>query len=236
MQAQIKEKREVAKGTLLVIFDLLGREVEFEPGQYFFVTLPDLGHQDEKGLRRHITVVTSPNERGVLGLCTRLRDTAFKRSLAELPVGAEVEVEEPKGEFVLPKETDRPYVFIAGGIGITVFRSMLRYIAEEGLPHRVTLVYSNRDQDSAAFLDELSALERDNANLRVVPTMTDDPAWEGETRRIDADLLRDHLDGELDSFTYLVAGPPAMVDAMEKTLRDAAVPEEQIRPERFSGY
>jgi hypothetical protein len=66
MRAQIKEKREVAKGTLLVTFDLLGREVDFEPGQYFFVTLPDVGHQDEKGLRRHITVVTSPNERGVL--------------------------------------------------------------------------------------------------------------------------------------------------------------------------
>jgi ferredoxin-NADP reductase len=236
MRAQIKEKREVAKGTLLVTFDLLGREVDFEPGQYFFVTLPDVGHQDEKGLRRHITVVTSPNERGVLGLCTRLRDTAFKRSLAELPVGAEVDVEEPKGEFVLPKETDQPYVFIAGGIGITVFRSMLRYIAEEELPHRVTLVYSNRDQDSAAFLDELTALEQNNPNLRLVLTMTDDPAWEGETRRIDADLLRDHLDGELESFTYLVAGPPAMVEAMENTLREAAVPEEQIRPERFSGY
>jgi ferredoxin-NADP reductase len=165
-----------------------------------------------------------------------LRDTAFKRSLAELPVGAEVDVEEPKGEFVLPKETDRPYVFIAGGIGITVFRSMLRYIAEEELPHRVTLVYSNRDQDSAAFLDELSVLERDNPNLRLVLTMTEDPAWEGEKRRIDADLLRDHLDGELDSFTYLVAGPPAMVEAMENTLREAVVPEAQIRPERFSGY
>jgi ferredoxin-NADP reductase len=236
MQAQIKEKREVAKGTLLVTFDLLGREVDFEPGQYFFVTLPDVGDRDEKGLRRHITVVTSPNERGVLGLCTRLRDTAFKRSLAELPLGAEVEVEEPEGEFVLPKETDQPYVFIAGGIGITVFRSMLRYIAEEELPHRVTLVYSNRDRDSAAFLDELSALERDNPNLRLVLTMTDDPAWEGETRRIDADVLRDHLDNDLGAFTYLVAGPPAMVDAMEKTLRDAAVPEQQIRPERFSGY
>jgi ferredoxin-NADP reductase len=236
MQAQIKEKREVAKGTLLVTFDLLGREVDFEPGQYFFVTLPDIGYQDEKGLRRHITVVTSPNERGVLGLCTRLRDTAFKRSLSELPVEAEVEVEEPKGDFVLPKETDQPYVFIAGGIGITVFRSMLRYIAEEGLPHRVTLVYSNRDQASAAFLDELSALERDNPNLRLVLTMTDDPAWEGETRRIDADFLRDHLDDDLGAFTYLVAGPPAMVEAMEKTLLDAAVPEKQIRPERFSGY
>jgi ferredoxin-NADP reductase len=236
MRAQIKEKREVAKGTLLVTFDLLGQEVDFQPGQYFFVTLPDVGHQDERGLRRHITVVTSPNARGVLGLCTRVRDTAFKRTLAELPPGAEVEVEEPKGEFVLPKETDRPFVFIAGGIGITVFRSMLRYVAEEDLPHRVTLVYSNRDRDSAAFLDELSALERDNPNLRLVLTMTEDPAWEGETRRIDADLLRDHLDGELDSFTYLVAGPPAMVEAMEKTLRDAGVSEEQIRPERFSGY
>jgi ferredoxin-NADP reductase len=236
MRALIKEKQEVAKGTLLVIFDLLGQEVDFEPGQYFFVTLPDIGHQDEKGLRRHITVVTSPNERGVLGLCTRLRDTAFKRSLVELPVGAEVDVEAPKGDYVLPKETDRPYVFIAGGIGITVFRSMLRYIAEEGLPHRVTLVYSNRDRDSAAFLDELSALERDSPNLQVVLTMTDDPAWQGETRRIDADLLRDHLDGDIGSFTFLIAGPPGMVEAVEGTLRDAGVPEEQVRPERFSGY
>jgi ferredoxin-NADP reductase len=236
MRAQIKEKREVAKGTLLVTFDLLGQEVDFQPGQYFFVTLPDVGYQDERGLRRHITVVTSPNERGVLGLCTRLRDSAFKRSLAELPLGAQVDVEKPKGEFVLPKETDRPYVFIAGGIGITVFRSMLRYIAEEELPHRVTLVYSNRDEESAAFLDELSSLERDNPNLRLVLTMTDDPAWKGETRRIDADVLRDHLDAELDSYTYLVAGPPAMVEAMEKTLRDAPVPEEQIHPEGYSGY
>jgi ferredoxin-NADP reductase len=236
MRALIKEKREVAKQTLLVIFDLLGREVDFEPGQYFFVTLPDVGHQDERGLRRHITVVTSPNERGVLGLCTRLRDTAFKRSLAELPVGAEVDVEEPKGSFMLPKESDEPYVFIAGGIGITVFRSMLRYIAEEGLPHRVTLVYSNRDRESAAFLDELAALERDNPNFQLVLTMTEDPGWDGETRRIDADLLRDHLDNDLGSFTYLVAGPPAMVEAMEQTLRDSAVPEEQIRLQRFSGY
>jgi ferredoxin-NADP reductase len=236
VRARIKEKQEVAKGTLLVTFDLLGEEVEFQPGQYFFVTLPDIGHQDDRGLRRHISVVTSPNERGVLGLCTRLRDTAFKRSLAELPVGAEVDVEEPKGDFRLPPETDQPYVFVAGGIGITVFRSMLRYIAEEQLPHRVTLVYSNRDQDSAAFLDELSELERDSPNFRLVLTMTDDPAWDGETRRIDANFLRDHLDHDLKSFSYLIAGPPAMVEAMERTLRDAAIPEEQIRPQRFSGY
>jgi ferredoxin-NADP reductase len=236
MQARIKEKREVAKGTLMVVFDLLGEEVEFTAGQYFWVTLLDPPYDDEKGPRRHITVVTSPNDRGVLGLATRIRDSAFKRSLAELPVGSEADVEQPKGAFVLPEDTEQPYVFIAGGIGITVFRSMLRYMAEENLAHRVTLVYSNHDRESTAFLDELQELEQAIPNLRVVLTMTDDPGWDGETRRIDAAMLRDHLDADLGSFTYLVAGPPGMVEAMEGLLSAEGVPEAQIRPERFSGY
>src|SRR5438477_2582362 len=225
VRAEIKEKRLVAKGTLMVVFDLLGREVDFTPGQYFWVTLVDPPYDDEKGPRRHISVVTSPNERGVLGLCTRLRDTAFKRSLAEMPIGADVDVEQPKGNFLLPEDTDRAYVFIAGGIGITVLRCMLRYIAEEGLPHRVTLVYSNRDRESTAFLDELTQLERDNPNFRLVLTMTDDPGWDGESRRIDAELLRDHVDGDLGSFVYLVAGPPAMVESTVEKLQEAGIPE-----------
>ena len=236
MRAQIKEKREVAKGTLLVVFDLLGEEVDFEPGQYFWVTLLDPPYDDEKGPRRHISVVTSPNERGVLGLCTRLRDTAFKRSLAEMPVGAEVDVEQPKGDFVLPDDTDRPYVFIAGGIGITVFRCMLRYIAEEELPHRVTLVYSNRDRESTAFLDELARARAGEPEPPLVLTMTDDPAWDGESRRIDADLLRDHLGDELESLTYLIAGPPAMVEGVSRRCEAAGVPDEQVKAGKFSGY
>jgi ferredoxin-NADP reductase len=236
MRARIKEKREVAKGTLMVLFDLLGERVDFTPGQYFWVTLLDPPHDDEKGPRRHISVVTSPNERGVLGLCTRLRDTAFKRSLAEMPVGAEVDVEHPKGEFLLPEETDAPYAFIAGGIGITVFRCMLRYIAEEGLSHRITLVYSNRDRESTAFIDELMQLERENRNFRLVLTMTEDPAWDGEKRRIDNDFLRDHLGEDMQAFRYLVAGPPAMVESMVETLQQAGIPDEQVRADRFSGY
>ena len=236
MRAQVKERREVAKGTLLVVFDLLGREVDFKPGQYFWVTLLDPPYEDEKGPRRHISVVTSPNERGVLGLCTRLRDSAFKRSLAELPIGAVVEVEEPKGAFLLPEDTDPRYVFIAGGIGITVFRCMLCYIAEEHLAHRVTLVYSNRDRESAAFLDELVELEHANPNLQLVLTMTEDSAWDGESRRIGAELLHDHLGSELRSLTYLIAGPPAMVEGVVGTLRAVGVPEAQLRPEGFSGY
>jgi ferredoxin-NADP reductase len=236
VHAAIKEKTEVAKGTLLVVFDLLGEEVDFLPGQYFWVTLLDPPYDDERGPRRHITVVTSPNERGVLGLCTRLRDTAFKRSLAELPLGTDVDVEQPKGEFVLPAETDRPYVFIAGGIGITVFRCMLRYISEEELPHRVTLLYSNRDRESTAFLDELLELERTNPNFRLVATMTGDPAWDGERRRIDEELIGETVGDELMASTYMLAGPPPMVEGVVGVLEGLGVPEDQVRPDRFSGY
>jgi ferredoxin-NADP reductase len=236
MKARIKEKQEVAQGTLLVTFDLLGDQVDFTPGQYFFVTLPDVGHQDERGLRRHITVVTSPNEKGVLGFATRMRDSAFKRSLAELPIGTEVEVEPPKGSFALPDDTSRPLVFVAGGIGITVFRSMLRYIREGRLPYRVTLIYSNRDRQSAAFLDELRELEHALPDFRLILTMTQDPGWQGEKRKIDAQFFRDYLGETLNAYTFLVAGPPAMAEGVQKALEAAGVREENVIAERYSGY
>jgi ferredoxin-NADP reductase len=236
MRAQIKAKQEVAKGTLLVTFDLLGEEVDFTPGQYFFVTLPDVGHQDDRGLRRHITVVTSPNEKGVLGFTTRMRDSAFKRSLRELPVGAEVKVEQPKGDFALPAETSRPLVFVAGGIGITVFRSMLRSIREERLPYRVTLIYSNRDRESTAFLDELRELEQALPDFRLILTMTQDPGWEGETRKVDDEFVKDYLDDDLNRYTFLVAGPPAMAEGVQKALQEAGVQDANVIAERYSGY
>jgi ferredoxin-NADP reductase len=235
VRARIAQKREVAEGTLFVVFDVPD-DVDFVPGQYFWVELPDRGLSDERGLRRHVSVATSPTERGVLGLATRLRDSAFKQTLAALDIGDEVDVEPPKGDFLLPEETDRPYAFVAGGIGISVFRCMLRYIADKQLPHRVTLVYSNRDRAAAAFLDELAEIEQRAPGVRVVLTMTDDPDWEGETRMIDEAMLRDVLGEEFDRTTFLVAGPPGMVNGVVETLEAAGLPEEQIRPDRFSGY
>lgn len=234
MRATVAEKREVAKGTLLVVLAVDGYP-EYRPGSYFWVELPDRGDNDEKGLRRHISLVTSPTETNVVGLATRLRDTAFKRTLAALEVGGAVEVEEPKGSFLLPEETNVPYVFVAGGIGITVFRSMLRFIRDRELPYEVTLVYSNRDRESSAFLEELLELERELPELHVVLTMTDEAAWEGETRRIDAAMLQEHL-GELNRYHFLVAGPPAMADAVVDALHGAGVPEEQVLADKFSGY
>src|SRR5206468_4301366 len=170
-------------------------------GQYFWVELVDPPYTDDRGSRRHISVVLSPTEGGFVGLATRLRDTAFKRSLAELEVGDKVEVEPPKGDYRLPGDTSCEYVFIAGGIGITVFRSMLRYIADEQLPYRVTLVYTNRDRDSTAFLDELQELEQGIPGFRLIATMTGDPEWEGETGKVDADFLRAHV-GDIAAPTY----------------------------------
>jgi ferredoxin-NADP reductase len=236
MKASVAEKREVAKGTLLVLFDVGDAELDYRPGQYFWVELLDPPYDDEKGPRRHISVVTSPTERGILGLCTRLRDSAFKRSLAELPVGTEVEVEQPKGDFALPEDTGSPYVFVAGGIGITVFRSMLRYIDDTREPYRVTLVYSNRDRESTAFLDELEELEGRSDWFRLVATMTQDPGWEGETRRIGPAMLADVLGGDPVSYTYLVAGPPGMTEGVVGALKEAGIPEERILSDGFSGY
>ena len=235
MRSLIKEKREVAKETLFVTFDLLGEAFDFRPGQYFWVTLPNVGYDDEKGLRRHITAVTSPNERGVIGLATRLRDSAFKRTLRELPVGAAVDVEPPKGSFGLPDDPSRPLVFIAGGIGITVFRSMLLYIREERLPYRVTLIYSNRDRESAAFLDELQQLEQE-LDLRLILTMTEDPDWDGETRKVDAAFVEEYLGSDLDGFTFLVAGPPGMAEGVQQALAEAGASDENVIAEGFSGY
>jgi ferredoxin-NADP reductase len=236
MRATIKEKREVAKGTLLVVFDLLGREVDFKAGQYFWVELLDPPYEDEKGPRRHISAVTSPTERGVIGLCTRIRDSAFKRSLVELPVGAEVEVEPPKGKFVLPQDASQPLVFVAGGIGITAFRSMLRYIQDEQLSYGVTLIYSNRDRDSTAFLDELEEIERTNPNIRLIVTMTDDDNWSGESRRVDANFFREYLGDDLNEARYMVAGPPGLAEAATEELKKAGVDEERISTDSFSGY
>jgi ferredoxin-NADP reductase len=236
MRAKIKEKRQVAKGTLLVTFDLQGEEVDFRPGQYFFVELLDPPYEDEKGPRRHISVVTSPNDRGTLGLATRLRDSAFKEGLQQLEVGDEVEVEPPKGNFMLPEDTSRPYVFVAGGIGITVFRSMLQYIEENSLPYRVTLVYSNRTRKETAFLDELRAYEERNPNFRLILTMTQDPGWDGESRKIDPDLLREYLGETFDEVVFMVAGPPGMAKAVAAELAEAGVPEERLLSDSYSGY
>jgi len=100
----------------------------------------------------------------------------------------------------------------------------------------VTLIYSNRDVESSAFLDELRGLEGELPDLRLILTMTQDPNWDGETRKIDAQLLSDYLGEDLDEYTFLVAGPPAMAEAVQNALHEAGASDENVVAESYSGY
>jgi ferredoxin-NADP reductase len=167
-----------------------------------------------------------------------MRDSAFKRALRALPDGASLKLTGPIGQFTLTGAA-RPAVFIAGGIGITPFISMLRQAARDRVPRSLVLLYSNRRPEDAAFLGELEELERQNRNFRLVATMTETSKsarpWEGPTGLIDAELIG-RASGGLTAPVYYVVGPPAMVLAMQQTLRATGVGDEDIRSEEFYGY
>jgi len=235
MKATIKEREEIADRTIMVTFDLLGKGLEFKPGQFFFVELIDPPYKDEKGARRHFSFVNSPHEKGAAAMATRLRDSAFKRSLAEMSLGSSVEIDDIGGDdFVLPGKTGRPLVFIAGGIGITPFISMIRYVREEALDHRITLIYSNKDVQSAAFLDELRD-HADSGTIELILTMTQDPSWEGETRKIGAEFISDYVT-DPGSKDFYIAGPPGMNKALTKELLNLGIDGKDVRVSDFAGY
>lgn len=234
MKLKIKNKREIAADTLEVSFDIEGKDINYKPGQYFFIKLPDAPYDDEKGLTRHFSIVSSPNE-NVITMATRLRGSGFKKSLKEMSVSSEVEIYDIQGEFVLPENPERPLVFLAGGIGITPFMSMLRYMDGKDIDHPVTLIYSNRTKESTAYLEELKELAEKRDNFTLILTMTDDADWDGETRIIDAQFLKDCID-DYKNHNYYIAGPPGMVEAMEEHLSDIEVDNDNIVKEEFGGY
>jgi len=237
MKAVITEKKEIAKGTLMVKLKLLDQRLnfDFKPGQFFLIKLINPPYNDEKGSQRYFSIVNSPKEKGILRFATRLSESAFKKSLNQLAVGTEVEIDNVAGNFILPKNKLRPLVFIAGGIGITPFVSMLSYVKEKNLYYGLTLIYSNRDKESTAFFDELQSIGKKARNAKVVFTMTQDPNWKGETRKIDAQFIKDYFQ-KPNSRTYMIAGPPPMVTAIVGSLKAAGVSEDNIITENFSGY
>lgn len=234
MIGEIKSKQEIALGTLEVTFQV-SESISFKPGQYCFVSLPNLLYPDDRGGKRHFSIVNSPNEKGIVTIATKLRDSGFKKTLNELPLGSNINLGPISGAFTLPDDTKKPLIFIAGGIGITLYISMLRFIKEEGLTYEITLIYSNRDSSSAAYLDELETFTRALPNFKLILTMTDDSNWTGEKRRVDTQFIKDYTK-DFKNPLYLVVGPPAMIDAIRKSLNDANVAEANIKFENFTGY
>ena len=236
--SKIVDRFEVAQGTMAFAFER-PPAFNFTAGQFMTVTLPNALYEDEKGNRRSFSIASPPHELDRLTIATRMTGSAMKRSLAEMPPGTPVSLFGPSGSFVLPADADAPSVFIAGGIGITPFRSMLLDAGERRLPHEVLLIYSNRNPEGAAFLDEMMALTQGAPGLRCVPTMTNaeggQPPWTGERRVVCPELLHD-LVADMALPVFYVAGPPGLVAAVARSVVDAGADPARVRSEEFEGY
>lgn len=235
--AQLKSKKKVAEGTTAFFFSR-PEGFTFKPGQAIDLILPDPGNPAADGERHAFSLVNAPFQDD-LCITTRMRDTAYKRRLDALTAGATVHVDGPFGSLVLHGKAGRAAVFIAGGIGVTPFMSMLRHAAHEGLPHRILMLYSNRRPEGTPFLDELQELERKNPRFRLMATMTQmsksSRPWEGERAMLSGELIRRETAGLTDPIFYVV-GPPAMVEALKAALSQAGVDDDDIRSEEFYGY
>jgi ferredoxin-NADP reductase len=228
-------KEEVAERTILFRFKKPDG-FDFTAGQYVDLTLIKPSETDAEGPKRTFSICVPPQEE-YLAVATRMRDTAFKRVLGNLTEGAELMLEGPQGSLFLHENAARPAIFIAGGIGITPFRSIVLDALARKLPHRMTLLYSNRRPEDAPFLKELQALASETFTF--VPTMTQvegsHEPWRGERGYIDPAMLDRHVprDGEP---IYYLAGPQAMVTTMRDILEKVGVSRDDIRFEEFSGY
>jgi len=234
---KLKGRDVVAEGTMAFHF-AKPAGFDFKAGQALDLVLPGVPGVDPQGLRHAFSLVSAPFQDEVV-IATRMRDSAFKQALKSLPLGDSVQLDGPFGSLTLHNNRSRAAVFVAGGIGITPFMSILRQAAHDKLPQSLTLLYSNRRPEDAAFLAELQQLEKSNDRFRLVATMTQmgksAQAWNGETRLIDEALVR-KVGGDLANPIYYLAGPPAMVEAMRHTLGAAGVDSDDIRSEEFHGY
>ncbi|MGE5245390.1 MAG: FAD-dependent oxidoreductase [Betaproteobacteria bacterium] len=210
----------------------------FEAGQTCDFTIPSPRYQDERGSTRTFSIASSPGDIPRLLVATRLTGSAFKRTLLEAGAGLEVEVDGPYGSFVLHKNTARPAVFFAGGIGITPFRSIVKDATERHLAHRMLLFYSNRTAASTAFLSDLEGWQRTNPKFRLIATITDAPPggqWSHETGMMDAAFIKPHL-GDASNAIYYLAGPAGFVKGMQAALEKLEADPDDIRTEEFPGY
>jgi ferredoxin-NADP reductase len=230
-------REEVAEDTLAFHFERPSG-FNFRAGQSADVTLTDPLETDAEGNTRTFSIA-SPPFADELVFTTRMCNTAFKRSLKRLSLAAKVEIGPAAGSFTPHKDLAKPAIFLAGGIGITPFLSMVQQADRDRLSQKLCLFYSNRRPEDAAFLDTLRALETTNPNFRLICTMTEmsksKKEWKGETALIDKEMLCRHL-ADLEGPIYYIAGPPTMVTAMRKTLVSAGVDESDIQIDEFVGY
>lgn len=234
---KLKERVQVAKDTFDFVFTNTQRFI-FRPGQYLEWTLahrsPDL-----RGNRRYFTIASSPTDQDIrMGIRFYPEPSSFKNRLLALPIGSEIVASQLAGDFVLPDNKDQKLVFIAGGIGVTPFRSMIGYLLALGEKRSIALLYSNKTAADVAYKD---LFDRAGAELgiKTVYAITDagniPPGWKTRQGMIDAKMISEEVPDYRER-TFYISGPHAMVAAFESTLKVMGVPGRQIKTDFFPGF
>lgn len=221
----ITSKKRVAEGTLEITFER-PESFTYVSGQYLQLAVKTLRYTDPKGASRLFSICSSPRTDKEMSVVFRETGSGFKKTLAELPIGAEILFEGPFGFFTLPQETTSQHVFVAGGIGIAPFLSMIRTSVGSSTPHTITLIYANTNKERTAYLDALTKMSNHHSHfsLKLVFGRVDTVYISECMKQVDAHAQ------------WWVVGPPGMVSETKLIIESLGVPGNHIRVEEFVGY
>jgi len=205
---------------------------DYTAGQFIEMYLPH-NNPDDRGIKHWFTLSSSPTEE-LISITTKFagsKSSSFKKTLFTLKPRTEVKIVEPMGDFVLPKDTTIPLVFVAGGIGITPFRSMVKWLADKDEKRQiVALLAANMPQDFI-FVDLFEAY-----GAKVIQIASEPEAdWKGETGRLSAEKILELVGDAADKRIY-VSGPEPMVESLEADLHKHGVTKDQLVLDFFPGY
>ncbi len=235
--------KEKLQGTDIMTFRFSRDGIDFNAGQYAFFKLGGISTGDAKGPIRHFSISSSPTEQDLL-ISTRIRDSPYKQKLASMEEGTRILAWGPKGEFVLHTDHSKPAVFLSGGIGVTPFRSMIKYATDKKLPVKIIMFDSNKNEQNILYKNEFDIWASQNKNVKVIYTITEEgPTSNTENRvvehgRIDKSMLERHLTkDEIRNAIFYICGPPGMLKAMQDLLKEGfEIPNDRTKVELFSGY
>jgi ferredoxin-NADP reductase len=231
----LKVKRLIARDTYEFEFET-PMKLSYIPGQYMEWTLPH-PKMDNRGNRRYFSLSSMQNEAPAFAIKYYTPPSSYKANLLQMPVGATLSATSLAGDFTLPKHQDKPLVFVAGGIGIAPFRSMIKQVVETKKKVDITLIYVNKTADEVCYLplwEEAKAYgitthfcltDRDN-----LPT-----PWHGLTGHLTPDMIKSVLP-QWQSSTYYISGPQRLVESVEEVLQIVKIPKNQIITDFFPGY
>lgn len=228
------DRQEIAKEMVVFTFEK-PTGFSFIPGQYGGFTLINPSETDANGITRRFSFLNAPHD-DHLRIATRIQQSAYKRVLNTLPLGSEIKLAGPTGNFILHEDENTPAVMIAGGIGITPFYSMIKHAIHVGSKRELYLFYGNQSHHCAPFLSELTELAKKHKTLKLIPTFEKpDTDWQGETGYITQTMIKKYLPN-LSIPIFYICGSPAMVSTLQESLMEMDIDAERIRVEDFPGY